>query len=109
MNSLAVAVVGVTRSVTRSLTLCKKYAQRLAILSLLASEHPVEKSKTKPGTGTHCRGVAADLAVSHQQAKEVLVVALQMDVGGVGVHQKGDGRFIHIDVDIDRRSLIWTY
>jgi|TARA_R110000744_G_C19256679_1_gene550895 zinc D-Ala-D-Ala carboxypeptidase len=73
------------------------------------SEHPVEKSKTKPGTGTHCRGVAADLAVSHQQAKEVLVVALQMDVGGVGVHQKGDGRFIHIDVDIDRRSLIWTY
>jgi len=73
------------------------------------SEHPVEKNKTKPGTGTHCRGIAADLAVSHRQAKEVLAVALALDLGGVGVHQKGDGRFIHIDVDPERQSLLWTY
>ncbi len=71
--------------------------------------HPVERSKSKPGTGTHCRGVAADLAVSHRQAREVAAVALDMDIGGVGIHQKGSGRFVHIDVDPDRRSLIWTY
>jgi len=73
------------------------------------SKHPVEAAKSKPGTGTHCRGVAADLAVSHRQAKEVLSVALRMDVGGVGVHQKGSGRFVHIDVDPDRKSFLWTY
>ena len=73
------------------------------------ANHPVERGKKQPGTGTHCRGVAADVAVSHQTAREVLEIALEMDIGGVGVHQRGDGRFIHVDVDQARKNLIWTY
>lgn len=71
------------------------------------SNHPIESAKSKPGT--HSKGIAADLAVSHTQARDVLAVALQLDKGGVGINQKGDGRFVHVDLDMGRRSLLWTY
>jgi uncharacterized protein YcbK (DUF882 family) len=70
-------------------------------------EHPIEAAKAKPGT--HARGLAADLLVSHGDARKVLKAALELNRGGVGVHQRGDGRFIHVDVDPSRVNLLWTY
>lgn len=70
-------------------------------------EHPIEKNKTTPGT--HSRGIAADFDVSHEQARILLNQALRRNLGGVGVHQKGAGRFVHIDVDPSRRDRLWTY
>ena len=72
-----------------------------------APEHPIEAAKAKPGT--HSRGLAADLLVSHGDAREVLKAALELNRGGVGVHQRGNGRFIHVDVDPSRVNLLWTY
>lgn len=71
------------------------------------SHHPIEKDKATPGT--HSRGIAADFAVSHEQARILLNQALRRNLGGVGVHQKGGGRFVHIDCDPSRVDLFWTY
>jgi len=70
--------------------------------------HPVERRKSRPGM--HALGLAVDFAVSHQQARILLEAALQHEkVTGIGVNQKGDGRFVHIDIGPDRKNLIWTY
>ena len=69
--------------------------------------HPIEARKAKPGM--HSTGYAADLAVSHRAARKVLKFVLGADKGGVGVHQRGDGRFIHVDIDPERTNRLWTY
>lgn len=70
-------------------------------------DHPAEKAKMKPGT--HSRGLAADFAVSGGQARILTQIALRKSRGGVGVSQKGSGRFIHVDVDPKRTGLFWSY
>ena len=70
-------------------------------------KHPIEAAKTTPGT--HARGLAADIVVSHGDARSLLREALSASKGGVGVHQKGSGRFVHVDVSEDRTELLWTY
>ena len=70
-------------------------------------DHPAEKSKMQPGT--HARGIAVDVAVSHKDARELTRIILDLDVGGVGINQKGSGRFVHFDLDPTRRQLFWTY
>ena len=69
--------------------------------------HPVERAKTKPGT--HAQGLAADIACSHTDARKILEYVLSERQGGVGVHQKGQGRFIHVDISPERTGLLWTY
>ena len=61
-------------------------------------------------TGPHTTGKAADIAVSRNQARILLRNALEMDCfTGIGVAQKGDGRFIHLDC-VDREQLaLWSY
>jgi uncharacterized protein YcbK (DUF882 family) len=79
-------------------------------------EHPIEAAKAKPGT--HATGRAVDVAVSHGQAYALLRLAMRMGFTGVGIQQKGDGRFIHLDditpkEDFDGkkfvRPMIWSY
>lgn len=70
-------------------------------------DHPIEKSKMQPGT--HARGVAVDFGVSGGKARQVAKVALSKSRGGVGVNQKGSGRFVHVDVDTERTGLFWSY
>ncbi|MBV1929056.1 MAG: DUF882 domain-containing protein [Gammaproteobacteria bacterium] len=69
--------------------------------------HPIEAKKATPGT--HARGIAADFGVSGGKARLVTIAALGASVGGVGVNQKGSGRFVHVDVDSTRVGLFWTY
>lgn len=81
--------------------------------------HPIEAKKTKKyGTGkagSHSTGRAVDIAVERGEAWELLNLALAMGFTGIGVNQKGDGRFIHLDNikpdEFDRflRPTVWSY
>lgn len=70
-------------------------------------------SKTGPN-GPHTTGHAADFLVSHGAAVELLRVAISMKAfTGIGIQQKGKGRFIHLD-DLPNapgqpRPAIWSY
>ena len=82
------------------------YGKRLSVTSgWRCPDHPVEKAKAHPGM--HSTGLAADLGVDGADAVEVLRLALAMGFTGLGVQQKGAGRFLHLDL----RSLtaIWSY
>jgi uncharacterized protein YcbK (DUF882 family) len=75
--------------------------------------HPAERNKDS--VGSHGLGMAVDLLVSHEEATFLLKMALATGLfTGVGVNQKGDGRFIHLDIatedDINApRPHLWTY
>ena len=64
-------------------------------------------------TGQHTTGRAIDLAVSHALAHAVVGIALQMGFSGIGVQQKGSGRFIHLDDLMNGpgcpRPTVWSY
>ena len=67
--------------------------------------HPSEASKAEPGTGYHCQGLAADIAVSNGFERiNIVHEALKLGFGGIGVSKS----FIHID---DRKTtpVMWTY
>lgn len=70
--------------------------------------HPVERNKT--GAGPHTMGLAADIAVSGADAHKLLQLALNMGFTGIGVSQKGNSRFIHLDtVKSSIRPTVWSY
>lgn len=76
------------------------------------STHNQRVSSSGPN-GPHTSGRAADIAVSHERAFRVVQLALQMGFTGVGVQQKGGGRFIHLDTLENGpgrpRPTIWSY
>lgn len=70
--------------------------------------HNQNVSTTGPN-GPHTTGLAADLAVDRGKAIIVLQLALaDHRFTGFGVNQKGEGRFIHLDM-IDRPRTVWSY
>lgn len=69
-------------------------------------KHPVEAKKPKPGV--HAYGQAADILVRGADAFDLVEMAMRFGFSGVGVNQKGDGRFIHLD-DSTERKAIWSY
>lgn len=64
-------------------------------------------------TGPHTTGRAADIGTSHASAHKLLRVALEMGFTGIGVQQKGAGRFIHLDnlpnAQGQPRPTVWSY
>ena len=71
-----------------------------------------EVSKTGEN-GPHTTGKAIDILAHGPQAYVILLLALQLDFTGIGIHQKGpvEKRHIHLDWDISnkKRPNIWTY
>jgi uncharacterized protein YcbK (DUF882 family) len=73
-------------------------------------------NKKVSGTGTtgpHTTGRAIDIAISGADALDLLSIALDAGMTGIGVAQKGDLRFLHID-DLPNsptspRPFIWSY
>jgi len=60
-------------------------------------------------TGPHTTGLAADIAVARESALILLREALNMECfTGIGLQQKGKGRFIHLDITAGNRRF-WTY
>lgn len=69
--------------------------------------HPVEARKASAAPGMHTTGKAADIAVTGADAHRLLTLALEAGFRGIGVNQKGSGRFIHLD---DRaQPTVWSY
>ena len=75
------------------------------------TQHPIEAKKAKPGA--HASGRAADIAIQGEDAYKLLCVALGHGFTGIGIQQKGSGRFLHVD-DLTEddgfpRPTIWSY
>jgi len=68
-------------------------------------QHPVEREKMKPGM--HTTGFACDVGISGAEAVTLLRLALEARFRGIGVQQKGDGRFLHLD--LRESPMIWSY
>ena len=73
--------------------------------------HSVEAKKAQPGA--HALGRACDVAVSGLAALRLVELAIAHGFTGIGINQKGSGRFIHLD-DISGnqrfpRPTIWSY
>ena len=85
----------------------ERYGKPLPVTSgYRAPSHPAEARKPG-GPGTHSRGIAVDIAISGPDALRLLDLALELGFTGIGVQQKGEGRFLHLDT---RDSpTIWSY
>ena len=90
------------------------YAKPMVVTSAYRHPtHPIEARKSQPGT--HSTGRAVDIAVDRGDAWEVLHLAMAMGFTGIGVQQKGDGRFLHLDNlqpnEFERfmRPTVWSY
>jgi zinc D-Ala-D-Ala carboxypeptidase len=71
--------------------------------------HPIEKAK-EFGPGAHASGKAIDLSVEHGDALSVISIAMDLGIKRIGVNQKGENRFIHLDVCEDKLSpALWSY
>ena len=62
------------------------------------------------GDGPHTTGRAIDIAVSRKKAYKLLESAFDHGMTGIGVSQKGQVRFIHLD-DLynEYRPNVWSY
>ena len=67
--------------------------------------HPIEKAKSAPGM--HAAGMAADITVNGADGVELLRLALNAGFTGIGVQQKGIGRFLHLDTR--STPALWSY
>ena len=65
-------------------------------------------------TGPHVSGKAIDFGVSRGDGHALLEIAMSMGFSGIGIAQKGSGRFIHLD-DLtadetnNMRPWLWSY
>jgi uncharacterized protein YcbK (DUF882 family) len=64
-------------------------------------------------SGPHTTGRAADIAVDRERAFQLVAWAADCGFTGIGLKQKGEGRFVHLD-DLSHapgrpRPTIWTY
>ena len=75
--------------------------------------HSVEAAKKRPGS--HTLGKAADIRCAGTQAFEILHTALDEGFTGIGIDQRGEDRFLHLDVITESddfpavRPTIWSY
>lgn len=86
-----------------------KYGKPMRITSgFRCAEHPIEAKKAQPGS--HASGCACDVGVEGADAHRLLTLALQLGFSGIGVQQKGGGRFIHLDIlTSGMRPTVWSY
>ncbi len=64
-------------------------------------------------TGPHTTGRAVDIAIRGEDAYMLLGTALRHGFAGIGLNQRGAGRFLHLDdlpqADNRPRPWVWTY
>ena len=75
------------------------------------SEHPVEIKKDT--SGTHTQGIAVDILCRGDKAYKIITNAGDYGFTGIGVKQKGNDRFIHLDIaslsNGKVRPTVWSY
>lgn len=86
-----------------------EYGRPMVVTSAYrCADHPVERRKSTPGV--HNQGRAVDIAVFGSDAHDLLRMAMEFGFQGIGVNQKGDGRFVHMDMAEDiPRPAVWSY
>jgi zinc D-Ala-D-Ala carboxypeptidase len=91
-----------------------RYGKPLVIAS--GYRCPIHNSRVSStgDDGPHTTGRAGDLGVDRVEALKVLRIALDMGCfTGIGIHQKGASRFLHLDTLPNRpgqpRPTIWSY
>lgn len=90
----------------------KKFGKPIIITSGYRSpEYNISIGGSK--NSAHVQGKAADIAVSHADAYKIVGIAIELGFTGIGVSQKGGGRFIHVDTADNTpkqpRPHIWSY
>ena len=97
------------RFIDRLNRLRESYGKPLRVTSgYRCPQHPIEAQKS--ATGAHTSGKAVDFGVQGQEAYTVLRIGLEIGFRGIGVQQKGTGRFIHLDDwDVPNRPTVWSY
>lgn len=79
-----------------------------------------DKKVSKSGSGAHTTGKAMDLGLSRGQAMHLIRLSAGYPFTGLGVNQKGERRFLHLDsiskLDISPRTnrnflrpTVWSY
>lgn len=82
----------------------------LVITSGYRSPEYNKKVSSTGTTGPHTTGKAADIAVRGQKAHTLLKHALELGFTGIGISQKGQSRFIHLDtIEGTMRPWVWSY
>lgn len=75
------------------------------------ARHPIEASKTAPGE--HFDGRAVDVRCRGADALALLRLALPLGFNRIGIHQKGNERFLHLAISPAGGRLpspaIWSY
>jgi uncharacterized protein YcbK (DUF882 family) len=59
--------------------------------------------------GPHTTGRAIDIGVRGDRAVALIKAALNLGFTGIGIAQKGNSRFIHLDDLQEGRPTIWSY
>jgi len=71
-------------------------------------QHPIEARKAAPGA--HASGCAVDIGIEGADAHRLLTLAVGVGFNGIGVQQKGSGRFLHLDtLEGPTRPTLWSY
>ena len=86
----------------------EKIGKPLVITSGMRCPAHNEKVSSTGLSGPHTTGTAFDIAVSRGLAVRLLALALKGPWRGIGVNQKGGGRFIHLDM-ARKDYMIWSY
>lgn len=71
-------------------------------------QHSIEVRKSKPGT--HTKGRAVDIGSNGQEAYQIAKIAFEEGFTGIGIAQKGNLRFVHLDdLEDGPRPNMWSY
>lgn len=85
-----------------------KFGKSIIISSGFRSvKHSIEAKKLQGGY--HTKGLACDISCGSLNAYHIVKIALEVGFTGIGVNQKGNGRFIHLDLRPKKESLIYSY
>lgn len=90
----------------------KEYNAPMIVSSGYRSPSYNAQVSTTGETGPHTTGRAVDILVDRGNAYKLLTIALQRGVTGVGINQRGEGRFLHLDNltgPTYPRPTIWSY
>lgn len=72
--------------------------------------HPIEAAKGQ--AGEHSYGLACDIAISGENALDLIIIAYGHGIRRIGVQQKGSGRYIHLgmgDKYANFPPALWSY
>lgn len=91
-------------------TIREVYGKPMVVVSGYRSPDYNDKVSSTGLEGPHTTGRAVDIAVRGSDAHSLLKIALAHGIQGVGVAQKGNSRFLHLDMVVGvSRPMIWSY